>query len=328
MQAEPKKIATLSEGAYFGEIAILDRCILPQRADEGFESKERRKNKERRTSFHVGNGLLGSGGADPEASQAVATEPPPLLPDKQAFLRTASVKATSECELLTLKDVDLASVLTIFPKIRDELYATARERLAQTQALVAKTDKGCALSANEGTRDLPGAQPACAAGACCPLGPQASVDFRHKANGSEPDTSGAASTSAYGPRQRLANALRQMEAAQLEQHKLQQAHMQALRVALEDLLPRDGASNLGLPSHAMLSHFDHSPAFASCDSTEYHSSDHSQNSSALPGRPRNRSNRRRISRHETSSSPMLPIEDTQPEPANENVKDGRGSDWL
>ena len=136
-----QEIATLRSGRFFGEIAILDKCLAY--SAEGDVVKTPMRGGARQSLNLITDAAAGNAAAKEKLLESSRADHPLLMGD-DAHLRTATIKATTECELLTLKDVNLVELMSNFPKIRLELHAVARDRIAHTEAIEATAKKSVA----------------------------------------------------------------------------------------------------------------------------------------------------------------------------------------
>lgn len=146
------ELGKVEAGSYFGEIAILDKClpfIIAEDTESTFGQVERSQSRRSKhemvkESLAARIKVVASAAQGSEAAQQLLDARMAdtlLLQGEAAFLRTASVRACGEVELLTLSDTKLVELMTIFPRIRLEVHAKARARLAHTVEMVANRPK-------------------------------------------------------------------------------------------------------------------------------------------------------------------------------------------
>ena len=232
------EIATLSDGEYFGEIAILDKC-LTQHDMTGEISAAGGRAMSKRVRGLSRNIMEAAKQAQERAEEERrhAEADVLLLPGSKAFLRTASIMAKTEVELLTLKDHDLVELMAIYTRIRLEMHATARQRLLHTEEIDAhaRTSTGRWESVRK------------AVGGQAELRQSELTEKKRSERKSEEGEEGlysptsAASTSEEEPPAKyVARLLDEFEAQQAKQFALQQKQLRSLRESLSPFLSQQG----------------------------------------------------------------------------------------
>ena len=288
----------LNVGDYFGEIAILDKCLTYEAdgsADADFTSPTQTPTKRARSTAsklakQSRAALIDAashGGEDSDAAQMMnelAMADTMLLPGNQAFLRTATVRAITDCEMLTLKDNDLVELMAIFPRIRIELHAKARERLAHDHS-------GAPLHTHSADGET--------------------------AESKKADISDGRSEASNA--QQNAHAQRSMYVMRVLEdfERKQQSQLQALRLALREFLPPgQGAGSASAQ-----------PTLSSLGNSEMVSVV-SDNHSAGGSSYGTADGRRRRSSNGRTSSGRLKLPERVSESPAEPTLPGKGSDWL
>ena len=350
VHAVNQEVATLRSGHFFGEIAILDKC-LTYSGDGDAPNVFSRTPKNRQSLNLITEAASGNAEAKEKLLEASRADHPLLMGD-DAYLRTASIKATTECELLTLKDVDLVELMSHFPKIRLELHAIARDRIAHTEALEAASKKSVArwgLGLSMTRKNLGSILDKTKKAGAPPEEKKAAPSEEEKnVTPSGPSSDNAASSTAGQPvvtaapapaaepaeagngairptlaqSEHVAMVLEQFERVQNEHIRHQRLQLQSLRLALKDFLPPSQASSSLLEALGVgETYAPAGPGIPAAPLSTSARDDYSCGGSSRPDETGSRPSRRRRSKR----NPQEEHEPSAPAPA---LAPPTASDWL